>query len=743
MEHIIPLPNTITNPSYSTALSRKIEIMKERFPGRTDTFGLYAGGPSVRPLRAKSPISEKDYYLHIKGDKFHRIGIYPIVDGCVKWAMTDVDELDRATNIVDWAKARAAVNTIVFYLKENGLHPHVEISKSKGYHIWIFFNEPILAGVVRSILKNIIKKAGEKDREIFPKQAETRDGFGNFAALPLHGGSVNEGFTVFLNPDFTPITDQWKYLESASRTKIEDMEELYRSIGEESKAREIPPSSGPMFDVAKYLLERGVQFTIKQDLTKTLYPLPKCFWADQHTTADGHGDSAVIQDTTGLITYHCFHAHCQGRTWRDVRNVLEQEPGAEARTLKDKTPNDSKFERNGYNLIQGKCDQVIPNLEFPRDAIGGVAREFADRYTANFESPWSFWAFNFLTCLGSLISDKITLASGINPQPRLFLTNLGRSADDRKSEGIKKTVSFFEDTFIRGEFKVCHGVGSAEGLARKFNDMPEGPRKLLLVYDEAKSFVSKATIQGSTLAPAINTFFESNRFHSATKQHLIEIENAYLSFLAASTLETFTRMWTPDFLDIGFTNRLWLVYDHAERRFSIPKEIPEWDLKPIRKKLSEIISGIPSGGLRLSIDEDARKIFDDWYFGEGSISSPLAKRLDTYGLRLMILLSVNEGYSSVNAEIVKKVINLLRWQLQVRRLCDPIDAESKTAKVEEMIRRSLSGRGTRTQRDLKRDVNYQRYGLNIWQFAIDNLTKAGEILFDPKDKTYYQKAEER
>ena len=301
--------NTITDSTYSTALSHRIQVMRDLFRGRTDAFGLCVEGNS---FVAKNPIKDLDYKKHIAGEKNHRIGILLLVDGGVHWAVIDIDREDRE-----------AVEKICFHLRENRIFPHIERSKSKGYHIWIFFDGLIGANVIRGILKKVISDAGFKDQfEVFPKQ----DGgtFGNYVFLPEHGESVRNERTVFLDSDFTTIPDQWEYLESPSLTKIENMQELYRSIGEEPKARETP-SSGSMFNVAKYLREREVQFSTKQDSNKTLYLLPQCFWADQHTTADGHGDSAIIQDMMGLITYHCFHAHCVDRTWSDVRNHLDHE----------------------------------------------------------------------------------------------------------------------------------------------------------------------------------------------------------------------------------------------------------------------------------------------------------------------------------------------------------------------------------------------------------------------------------
>lgn len=370
--------------------------------------------------------------------------------------------------------------------------------------------------------------------------------------------------------------------------------------------------------------------------------------------------------------------------------------------------------------------------EFPRYTIRGLAGEFADLYSEYLESPWSFFAFSYLTCLGSILSDRVSLRSEISPQPRLYTVNLGESGDDRKSEAIKKTIVFFEDAMAHGEFRVCHGVGSAEGLAKKLGEVETGPKKLLLVYDELKSFVGKAMIEGATLLPAVNSFFEGNRFHSATKTHSVELNDVFLSLLGASTIETFSRMWTPVFLDIGFLNRLWLIRDHGERKFSIPKEIPFEEIKNLQCKLGDLLKKFPHA-VKLPIDEDARAVFDRWYFSVNP--SPFTKRLDTYGLRLMVLLAINEGSQEVTEEIASNVVQLLQWQLQVRREVDPVDAENSIARTEEIIRRALSS-GPLSKRDLQRKTNYQRMGIFIWQSAMKNLQSAREVIYDQKGGLY-------
>ena len=94
------------------------------------------------------------------------------------------------------------------------------------------------------------------------------------------------------------------------------------------------------------------------------------------------------------------------------------------------------------------------------------------------------------------------------------------------------------------------------------------------------------------------------------------------------------------------------------------------------------------------------------------------------------------GETSVTLPIAESVIALLRYQLEIRRDCDPVDAENTIAMLEEKIRRALA-RGSQRGRDLKRRLSYQRYGIWAWDTALGNLLKAGEVRRDSKADTYW------
>jgi len=365
-------------------------------------------------------------------------------------------------------------------------------------------------------------------------------------------------------------------------------------------------------------------------------------------------------------------------------------------------------------------------LSFPSHVITGAAGYFADVLSACMEPPRHFFFMGYLACLGAILASRITLKTELRPQARLYMVILGESADDRKSTAINKTVDFFLSALT--DFQVCFGVGSAEGLQRRFLK----DSNLLLVYDELKAFVGKSKVDGSVLLPMVCTLFESNRYESHTKDREIILAGACLSILAASTIETYERTWDSAFQDIGMTNRLFIVPGQGKRLHAIPGRVPgyQWDL--MKNELRKIINAALITP-ELDVTPGARALYETWYLNlEQSIHT---KRLDTYALRFMILLTVNAKQNKVDETIVQDVIDLMNWQLQARRLHDPIDADSAVAKIEEKIRRTLTT-GPRSDRDLKRTVHYNRIGTWVFSNAIRNLTRGNEIYFDKKAQTW-------
>jgi hypothetical protein len=366
---------------------------------------------------------------------------------------------------------------------------------------------------------------------------------------------------------------------------------------------------------------------------------------------------------------------------------------------------------------------------FPGSVMTGVAGNFANTLVQVMEAPKAFLFMSYLTCLGAITSFKISLLSSIAPQPRMYTVLVGGSSTTRKSTSINKTVEFFEGTLLPSYPWICNGVNSAEGLATKLQEFPIR----LLCIDEFTTLVSKMKHGTSVLLPCINSLLEKNTYDVVTKKNSIHLRGVYLSMLTASTGETFERMFNPKFSDIGFLNRLFLVHETGQKKFSIPPPIPQQVVLGLQNDLNEImafvaeLAGWGDDVYKMPIKPDAFSLFDKWY--HNIPASPFTNRLDTYGHRLMLLLALNEMKDCIDTAVMEKVIALLNYQLKVREFLAPIDAFNSMARLEESIRRQLKKRAPLTKGQLERGCHKSRHGIVMWKNAIKHLMDSGQIEF--------------
>jgi hypothetical protein len=204
-------------------------------------------------------------------------------------------------------------------------------------------------------------------------------------------------------------------------------------------------------------------------------------------------------------------------------------------------------------------------------------------------------------------------------------------------------------------------------------------------------------------------------------------------------LDTYETMFKSQFLNIGFNNRLFVVIGNGSSKHAIPKLIPDVERRPLQDRLQKVLGFVKdlvhTGCFALPIDPQAEAIFEQWYHTtQGSIFS---KRLDTYGHRLMVLLAANAMQDRVTSEVADQTVTLLRYQLAARQQADPIQADTQVARIEEKIRR-LVGAGGISKRSLEQLGHKTRAGSYLWNIAVKNLEKDGEIYFNAKTSTYYR-----
>jgi len=125
------------------------------------------------------------------------------------------------------------------------LPAYIERSKSKGYHVWIFFEEAgVLAAKARLIVNYILTQINQPDTEVFPKRdfLDDKVSYGNFINAPLFGSLVKEDRTVFVDPEngYKPYPDQWDFLSGIEKISQDKLDSIIAHLNLTPVTKSIP-----------------------------------------------------------------------------------------------------------------------------------------------------------------------------------------------------------------------------------------------------------------------------------------------------------------------------------------------------------------------------------------------------------------------------------------------------------------------------------------------------------------------
>jgi superfamily II DNA or RNA helicase len=242
--------------SRESAANEKIALFRSLFRGREDVYavrwegkdGRFGYSPACvkdwdairaakpgerkkieRRTRTLLPLTDEVIRDHLAGK--HTIGVYPLLadDSC--WFLA-VD-FDKKS----WEKDSTELLAVC---QGAGVPAALERSRSgKGGHVWVFFNQPVSAALARNLGSALLTRAMEKRHEIglgsydrlFPNQDRLpKGGFGNLIALPLQKNRRDGGNSVFVDRDFNPYPDQWRFLSSIERMPASGIESLLKEL---------------------------------------------------------------------------------------------------------------------------------------------------------------------------------------------------------------------------------------------------------------------------------------------------------------------------------------------------------------------------------------------------------------------------------------------------------------------------------------------------------------------------------
>lgn len=230
----------------------KVGIFRRLFSGLPHAYGTY-DPMSGLARQVKAPVTDKVLLDHLTGRRSY--GVYLLVKDRTRAAAVDFDSDNRLVVVEFVARA-----------KHHGIAVYVERSKSKGYHGWIFFDEPgVPARKARLVLRHILNEIGEPAIEVFPKHdiLDTNVQYGNFINAPLFGTLVKQGKTVFVDAmSFAPYPDQWTFLKSVDLVGESVLDEII----EMNNLFFTPPSRDPKSNSENDIIRYGLPICVRKML---------------------------------------------------------------------------------------------------------------------------------------------------------------------------------------------------------------------------------------------------------------------------------------------------------------------------------------------------------------------------------------------------------------------------------------------------------------------------------------------
>ena len=232
------------------------------FRGRGDVYGHDEG------RCVKEQLTNEVFQKHFSGEA--PIGIYPMVPHAeqfyVAWGCVDFDTADADQNAVKLHDA----------LMEAGIVSWIEKSRSKGFHVWVFAAQAVLAEDMRNMLIVASHVAETPTTEVNPKQTTLKAGqYGNYVRLPypnmadrstdrqriFHRNYVESG--DFKNPmDFSDFVSTAMSLRTSQET-IKRIASMYQ-----------PPKQATVV-VNDYVYDATLS-----EAMQILSPLGKVIWRD-------------------------------------------------------------------------------------------------------------------------------------------------------------------------------------------------------------------------------------------------------------------------------------------------------------------------------------------------------------------------------------------------------------------------------------------------------------------------------
>jgi len=285
-------------------LDRTAKALAALFAGSSEVASLHNTEPHNKATARtrRHGLNPHNYYSHVRGDA--RIGAVPFTGehaNMSRWACCDLD-VNRPGRELSETQALEIACTLVLELGARGILGHLERSKSRGWHLWIFLDRPTHNGKLRGLLLEALRTVWpgwEAETDAICPRAVSTTSCGNGTWLPLCGADSG-GHTKWHNfRTGEPLAQQVEYMEyvdAHGRTPADVVEAFVGKPDEEQTPTVIRAGTEELCTVVEVLERHEIELTIHkvcEDRIRLECPF--------HRVMPGHSSDNAVLFASGVF----------------------------------------------------------------------------------------------------------------------------------------------------------------------------------------------------------------------------------------------------------------------------------------------------------------------------------------------------------------------------------------------------------------------------------------------------------
>lgn len=261
------------------------------------------------------------------------------------------------------------------------------------------------------------------------------------------------------------------------------------------------------------------------------------------------------------------------------------------------------------------------------------------------------------------------------------------------------------------------------------------PRVITIMEEVRGLFEATANENsGASLEGLLCELFDDTNYASTvTGKRQGAGERAMYSLLGGLTKELWDAIFSKTRASgSGFLSRVNIIA--TEGNYKQVGTIPEVDFTPLRNRFFPIIEDLIQHPRQIPPAPSAKALMDQWYADLEMPEGITRSRLNIVAWRAALHLAWLTGSEFILDTHVEKGIRLAEFQRAMRIWHSPAEGETRPARCQNLIRKTMQQLKRCTVRELRRRTNAHRWGIADWGKALDVLVKAGEVRIEVQSR---------